>query len=434
MTFNPFTKPLNDLTSDDLNLLISGEISEGYWIEFKSVFQPGNKIAKSIASFANSFGGWYFIGVVVDKDKNVATNICGFDLNVINDPISKLRDSIKAYIDPIPVFFSKLINIGIDKAVLVVQVPDNQETPFITKDGRIYRRVSDLSDPVPEGDRYAVDRLVDNGRELEKRFEEFCTDDRVFSDAEKNQSWINIYLSPYPLGSIERYDMFESDGIEKLIKMSQSTIKIFYDSVLEIGSGNFPLNSGQLGVGSVILRQVEPSKVAFNSTTVQFFTDGKAKLFIPVKYVVGMHTDNLNNFKSIIVRKAFQGIIVSDKEYSTKFLHFFDIMELWAIVTNLLNLYQEWFGKTLQENSVRIAITMNNIWRLIPFCDADVWGSHVMKFGLPAQNVDFIRFPIRKGKGKIATFPIWKMVCPVICTCFGLPMDIFINTFLKANV
>jgi len=204
MTYTPFEKSLEELTASDLESLIKNEITEGYWIEYKSEFQPSKKIAKSIASFANTYGGWYFIGVEADKTKNVATKICGFNLAEIPNPIDKFRESIKANIDPVPIFHSMLIEIGSGKCVLVAQIPDNQETPFITKEGRIYRRVSDSSDPVSEDNRYAIDRLVDNGKELEKRFGEFCTDEREFCEAEENQSWVNIFLSPYPLGIIER--------------------------------------------------------------------------------------------------------------------------------------------------------------------------------------------------------------------------------------
>jgi len=435
MTYTPFTKPLNELISDDLNILISEGISEGYWIEYKSEFQSSKKISKSIASFANTYGGWYFIGVDADKTLNKATNICGFSLTDIHDPISKLRDSIKANIDPTPVFYPKLINISSDRAVLVVQVPDNQETPFINKDGRIYRRVFDSSDPVQEDNRYAVDRLVDNGRNIEKRFAKFCRDERTFCKAEEEHPWVNIFLSPYPLGTIDRYEMLSTDGIENLINLSQKPINIYLNSKQEIGSGNLPFNAGQLGVGSVILRQVEPSEIAFNSLTAQFFADGRAKIFIPVKIVPCLRDDYIEKMKSLQAKKALQLVSSSDKEqHNSEFLTFFDVHDLWAVITNLLNFYQDWYGSALEQNSVRCAISLRNIWRLVPFCDMDEWGTHVQKFGLPAQNFDFVRIPIMKGKGIIVDFPLWEMVCKMIAVGFGLPISLFSDIFFKPTV
>ena len=52
MKYNPFNKPLDELTADDLNVLINNEVTEGYWIEYKSEFQESKKISKSIALVA----------------------------------------------------------------------------------------------------------------------------------------------------------------------------------------------------------------------------------------------------------------------------------------------------------------------------------------------------------------------------------------------
>lgn len=433
MTYTPFEKSLEELTASDLESLIKNEITEGYWIEYKSEFQPSKKIAKSIASFANTYGGWYFIGVEADKTKNVATKICGFNLAEIPNPIDKFRESIKANIDPVPIFHSMLIEIGSGKCVLVAQIPDNQETPFITKEGRIYRRVSDSSDPVSEDNRYAIDRLVDNGKELEKRFGEFCTDEREFCEAEENQSWVNIFLSPYPLGIIERDEMLLSEGIEKLIQLSQVPIKISLDSSKEIGTGNLPFNSGQVSVGSVILKQADQSNLALNHLSVEFFMDGRAKLFIPLKYLQCPHDINIAELKSPEARRAITTIVTSDKQHNSDLIRFFDIQYLWAAVTTLLNYYQEWYGKALEQNSIRVAISMENIWRLSPFCDADQWGIYVQKFGLPVQNTDFRRMPNQKGKGYILKFPLWTTICAFVGMGFGLPTDLYSQIVFKPN-
>jgi hypothetical protein len=429
MTYNPFERSLalDDLTANDLVTLISNEITEGQWIEYKREFPLSQKIAKSISSFANTYGGWYFIGIEADKTKNVATNICGFNLADISDPIAKLRDSIKANVDPVPVFHTKLIEIGAGKAVLVVQIPDHQATPFITKEGRIYRRISDSSDPIPENDRHAIDRLVDNGQELETQFIQFCKDERMFSKAEENQSWVSVFLSPYPLGMIGREDMLSSDAIEKLIRLSQSPIKINLDATRELGTGNLPFNMGQVGIGSVILRQVEPAKVAFNSLSVEFFMDGRAKFFIPLHYLPSLYDINIDGLKSQQVKQTLKSINESAKVTDSSLIRFFDIQDLWVSVAILLNFYQVWYGAEVEQNSLRVSIMLNDIWRASPFCDSDEWALHVQKFGLPIQNVDSIKFPNEKRKWIIDKFPIWNNVCSFIGMGFGLPIDLFSN-------
>jgi hypothetical protein len=433
MAYNPFNKPLQELVADDLVVLINNEVAEGYWIEYKSEFQSNKKIAKSIASFANSFGGWYFVGIEADKTKNIATKICGFSVDGTPDPIAKLRESIKSNIDPVPVFHQNLIKLDSDKAVLVVEIPNNQETPFVTCDGRIYRRISDSSEPVSENNRYAVDRLIDNGRELAKLFEDFCRDERRFSPEEEKQSWVNIFLYPYPIGTIEKHDMFSTDGLKKLIQMSQRPIPYYDNESRKFGEGNLPFNSGQLGVSSIILRQVEPSKVAFNSLMAELYFDGRAKFSIPLRYLPGPHDATIDDIKSTQVKEALKRIIISDKDFSATHLRFFDIKHLWDIIINLLFFYQEWIGEDRQQIEMRFAVTLDNIWRVVPFCDADEWGFHVQEYGLPTQNVDRIRIPTRKGKSIKANFPLWSMVCPFIVEGFGLPDSLYYTLAFKPN-
>ncbi len=226
MPFSPFKKSISDpLTSEDLQLLISSSVAEGYFVEYKGVLLAPNKIAKSIASFANTYGGWYIVGVTTDGH-NVAQHIVGFSLDDCHDPIASLRDSIRSGIDPIPVFFSQVVTIAPRRAVLVVYIPGEQDTPFITRDGRIYRRVSDSSDPIPEAQRSAVDRLIEQGRDRVHAFQRFCQEPRTFSKAEASTPWVNIFLSPYPLGMIERFELTSQAGLEHLLKRSRETIPL----------------------------------------------------------------------------------------------------------------------------------------------------------------------------------------------------------------
>src|SRR5688500_3044857 len=107
MPFNPFDKPIvSPLTGVDLDHLISQSVSEGYPVEFKRELPSAHKIAKSLASFANTHGGWFIVGVVT-SEHNVAREIRGFDLNAVPDPISVIRDAARVGVDPPPFFFGQ---------------------------------------------------------------------------------------------------------------------------------------------------------------------------------------------------------------------------------------------------------------------------------------------------------------------------------------
>jgi len=190
MAFNPFEKPIGEtLTAADLQVLLDRQILEGYYVEYKSDFQAALKIARSLASFANTYGGWYFLGVQSDKKTSIATALAGVSLAEHPDPIATVRNAVRDHTDPSPLFFPQLVEVAPGRSVLAVHVPESDDTPHVCSDGRIYRRGADASEPVFEKDRYALDRLVERGKESVRRFDEFCVDERTFSEAEGERPW-----------------------------------------------------------------------------------------------------------------------------------------------------------------------------------------------------------------------------------------------------
>src|SRR5688572_1360774 len=105
MAYNPFKKPLveaiRSLNVDDLNELISNQVAEGYHIEYKSTFVDPKKIAHSIASFANTYGGWYFVGITPGIN-NTPAGLAGFELAQFPDPIGKVHDVARQGMNPMP--------------------------------------------------------------------------------------------------------------------------------------------------------------------------------------------------------------------------------------------------------------------------------------------------------------------------------------------
>jgi hypothetical protein len=163
MPYNPFSKPIGEpLALNDLEELIARSVSEGYFVEYKADFPANNKVGHSLASFANTYGGWYIVGVKTDEN-NVAIDLPGLSLLSAPDPTSKIRDIAKSHISPVPIFQIQVLTVSSERAVVIVHVPEEQDTPFVTRDGRIYRRTADSSDPVHERDRYVVDQLVEHG-------------------------------------------------------------------------------------------------------------------------------------------------------------------------------------------------------------------------------------------------------------------------------
>jgi hypothetical protein len=432
LAYNPFTKRIGELLNpNDLQELISRNVAEGYYVEYKETFPLNDKIGRSIASLANTYGGWYIVGVKTDTH-NVANDVCGFDIVTCPDSISKVREVIKSHIDPTPDFFPQVVSLTVDKAVLVVYIPSDQETPFITKDGRIYRRVSDSSDPVPETNRYTVDRLVDKGRETLQRFESFCRDERTFSQAEDKQAWINVYLATHPPDVVDKYDLLSRANLENLMEKSKVQTDIHFGKRGNAPESESPLklhvvfNSGQLTHKSLILRHVEPDKIAFNSPTVELFVNGWAKFLIPLPQ------SNYLTAESEEARRALSNI----PKQQLSLLKFFDVGRIWLVLAYLFTFYLEWLGDQPLVTELKTAVIMDNVWRSVPLIDSDDFGEYVQKFGLPIIQADSIRMPEWVKQGFYLPLndnvPAWLNLCIWINLAFGLPMELSSSAVSKA--
>ena len=215
MPYNPFDKPIGEaLTAADLQLLITRSVSEGYFVEYKGQMQPNDKIAKSIAAFANTYGGWVFIGVEADKTHNIATNICGLSLTTCPDPIAVIREVAKSRISPTPVFILKWWILPEMLLLLLSMCLVNKIRHLSPVMAKIYRRIADSSNPEPETNRYAVDRLYDQQKQHAKQFQHFFRDSLALTSRNK-AGWLVCVLSPYPSGLINKYSLIYPENVRE---------------------------------------------------------------------------------------------------------------------------------------------------------------------------------------------------------------------------
>lgn len=401
MTYNPFGKPLSEITEAELGLLVTNGVAEGFWVEYKSKTPRNIKIAHSVASLANTYGGWYFLGIEADRTTNVATGVTGIDLAETPDPVSTVRDIIKSNVSPIPVFHTRLVVLASGHAVLIVHVPDGQETPFITSDGRLYRRVADSSDPVYATDRYELDRLVDRGSEVREAFEMFCKDDRTFSQAEDDETWFRLYMSPYPLGLIQKWDVAPSRAeVSKLLELSRRSVDFCLSTTGDAPiRGNVAANydTGQVSLGAVLLSNGQSATIANNPRSAELYYDGRARFFTPLRFEreSRAYIDALDSRRLANVLQR----LMTDGE--AQLLNLLDMPDLWGHVLTLLCFYFEWLRDDLQHCEVQAVIELSRMWRSVPVYDSDAWADYIEEFGLPIVRKDQIRIP-RTGSVRFA--------------------------------
>ncbi|SHF31700.1 helix-turn-helix domain-containing protein [Desulforamulus putei] len=218
---NPFGKPLEQLEEADLHKLIEEETPEGLYVEYKEDFP--RHLAKIVASFANTFGGWLIIGADARNPRNVPTSFPGIDIS--NDPKDRFRNICQGNITPVPLFSSKLILKAEDakRGVLVVKIPESTYPPHITNDGRIYRRNMEGSDPVPETDRHILDRLFEKSRLNKTEVKAFIN--RKLQKSDQDKVMFKVMCCPVPLNLKLIDPFFVPERISRLKKMARSIWK-----------------------------------------------------------------------------------------------------------------------------------------------------------------------------------------------------------------
>ena len=425
MTYNPFDKsPFDILTVEDLEKLIENSVAEGYYVEYKRQFVKNEKIAHSISSFANAYGGWYIVGVKTNEH-NIATEICGFNLSDYSDPIDKIREIVKSNIDPVPLFYSQVIQLDEEKAVLVVFIPDNQDKPFICKNGRVYRRLADSSDPISETNRYALDKLYEEGKEINKKYLKFCQDERIH---ETNNGWVQVFLSPYPLGILNQSKLktWTTEDLEKIIKLSKQQINI--DLFQSIGlTGSVPFNAGQTSLKSLIFRQ-NNNYLGFNSLEFELFNNFNARFLIPLEYCKLSQQDIFHNLSKLIqkiVRKIYFLEEDEIKNIESTPLLFFDIGKLYLGIINLISLYQNILDDRSPIKQIELTIKIEKARKSIPFFNSNQWAEHIHKFGVPIIYKDLILINKNNGRGWQFNYDVKlsRNICVLVGNSFGLPLE-----------
>jgi len=121
---------------------------ETFFFEFKKDEVNSNGLVKEICAFANTFGGYIFIGV--DDNKNITGSPSWTE--------EKINNIIYNNISPTPSFDIKKFVSDDSKQIFVIKIEEGIDPPYIsTTKGIIYNRVSSSSCPVK--DAYVLNHL-----------------------------------------------------------------------------------------------------------------------------------------------------------------------------------------------------------------------------------------------------------------------------------
>lgn len=209
-----FSVPFDNIAEANLHKLKEDEVSEGYQFEFKRE-SPKAGVGKSVAAFANTHGGYLLIGVEADRTRNVITDIPG--IQVEDGLHEKAKNQVVSSVNPVPLFRTRVVPLSdTQRCVLIMEVPESSNPPHFTKDGRVYVRTPTGSDPIPESNRYEVEKLFGKAQRTRELAEQLI--DIKLAEAPPIQAewWaFSIVVCPTALDGFSVRGIFSRAGYER---------------------------------------------------------------------------------------------------------------------------------------------------------------------------------------------------------------------------
>lgn len=248
-----------------LTQLSSKVIEEGYQIEYKADLTDSvkRKLPKIITSFANSSGGWLFVGVdektlELDKLKKPSRT----------DYSQIIAQLLREHVSPLPRFEARFLKTTKSThGVLVVYVYEGTNPPYIA-DGTVYIRNGSSSEPA-KSQRAEIDVLYQKSNNFKHAIKEFCKRE-LFSPKDYEGTPQIVLCNIYILNSATTFSpnapMRLDDLAQKFISISPNQ---FHNYIFSSDSVIFQNNKvlGKFNIG----------------INFEIFSDYSAKLHMPIK-------------------------------------------------------------------------------------------------------------------------------------------------------
>lgn len=385
MRFGPFGKPLKSVTEADLDVLKT--IAEGWYTEYKGEKPSPKKISKAVSSFANSYGGLYFIGIEGDKTTNCAKSMPG-----VNDSPDVVRDSVRGNIQPFPYFETLTIPLSNGRKVIMVCIHEGENPPYIMSDGRIYRRQEAASDPIYETDRHVVDMLYSKSRDYEDMIEQFRKIDYSFYRAEENVPHLQIFVNPRPFNHHRIEDLLgEGTRSALLEKFNEAYNLKNADPAISV-SGQIPFDTLSTYHNSIAIRNLNGWDLTYNGLSVEIDIYGNAKILIPLNQVLFDRDEFDDSYIKVIKRS---------KDRSEGCIRFLDGKAIFYLITGLLSKYSSFILENDYDGDVEIKLRLSNCHRTSLYFSKETFIKHVQEYGLPICMKDEQYFPTKALEMKI---------------------------------
>ena len=383
--YSPFSKPLDRLEADDLAVLRNAH--EGWYIEYKRDLVGAGALAKALSAFANTHGGWLFLGVGEEsKESPVAGNFPGIPDSDIDTARQRLRHAAAEHTNPAPMFRVRVLrgpcnSIGLDagRSVVAVEIPRSVTTPHVHSDGRIYRRVADGSEPKPETDRFLLDQLWRRDRPIRKKVRRWIKKDPAFSEDERARPHVRVLLCADPW------------------HQDRTTLTAALDEVRNVLTGtdvaivSTPLDSVYTMPGGFVARQLKDNQPANLTLTWTMSWKLMGDVVFPVPVCQAYELGDLRPWlQGYTHSEDFISILQSQGH---KEVQVADLNLLMNIVIGTVSKYRQLLRMAGVETHYYVKVRVLNAGRVFPFVDVQSCLDEFARYGIPMLMENTLSVP-----------------------------------------
>ncbi len=206
-------KEWDKLDSSDIEALIAEQdFEESFYFEFKDDRVTPKKITEEVSAFANTFGGYIFIGITDDKKIE--------DCTYWNE--QRIHTTIHDSITPTPSFDVKKITCS-DGIVYVIKIEEGAEPPYITSSGKIYERLSSGSFTIKDSSK--LSQIYSKREQQLSNMERKITIAPLEKDVNNIYGYIDIGFVVVPSNRQAAIDIFNKADLKDVIKKMKVSTK-----------------------------------------------------------------------------------------------------------------------------------------------------------------------------------------------------------------
>ena len=383
--YSPFETTLDQLQPVDLTAL--HKTREGWYVEYKSEAPTASSLAKSVSAFANTSGGWLFLGVKEESKENaVAGSFPGIDVSQLDALSQRLRHAAAEHLNPPPFFEHEILrgpcdSIGLEanRAVVAIQIPQSLTTPHVHRDGRIYRRVADGSEPKHETDRFMLDQLWRRDRPIRKKVRRWIKQDPAFSNEERVRPYIRLLLCVDPWHQKPTKLAAPLDEIRNVLTGQDAAI------------ASTPLDSVYTMPGGFVARQLRGNQPANLTLTWTMSRQLRGDVVFPLPVFHAYELEDLESWlRGYAHSEDFISILRNQGHTEVKVL---DLNLLMNVLIGTVSKYRRLLAMAGLETHYFVKARVLHAGRMFPFIDVRSLLAEFSRFGIPMLMKNTLSIP-----------------------------------------